>query len=65
MACKPSLRLSILAMLVLLAGCSSTKPVCVISEPPADIMQPPVVVDFLTPLQSLILEQQPKGKPSN
>ncbi len=53
-----------LATLTTLAACSSTN--CNLPEPPADVMQPPAVTDFLTPLSTFLgLEPQPNGKPAN
>lgn len=55
-----------LATLITLAACSSTKPGCNLPEPPADMMQPPEVTDFLTPLSEFLGLQPPaKDKPAN
>lgn len=59
-------KLSTLAMLMLLAACSSTKPgnVCAIN-PPAWMMEPPTQTEFIEPLESLTLGQKQSETPQN
>ena len=60
-------RLLTLATLLTLAACSNTNPPnCALPEPPADMMQPPEVTDFLSPLATFLrLAAQPNIKPAN
>ena len=53
-----------LATLLTLAACSGTN--CNLPAPPADVMQPPEVTDFLTPISDYLgLEPPQNGKPAN
>ncbi len=56
--------LTLATLTTLVAACSSTN--CNLPEPPADVMQPPAVIDFLTALSTFLgLESQPNDKPAN
>ena len=69
MSIKRSYALFTLATLTLSTGCSPTSPPSIRPLPPADVMQPPEVVDFLTPMEGLLKcsasPPPPSGRPSN
>lgn len=64
MIISSDLKVLMLAMPMLLAGCCDTKQANVM-PPSADIMQPPEVTEFLAPLLSLTSELPQKEIPNN
>jgi len=66
MITKNNLKLLMLVMPLLLAGCSNTnKTSCNLASPPQDMMQPPLVTEFIEPLLSLTSAEKPKKTPQN